>query len=157
MSNRKYEFDAVINKHPKLNAGFIEFPYDVKKEFGKSRVKVRALLDGHLYHGSLVNMGGTRHWLGITQEVRKVTEKNPGDNLHVIIEEDNDERIVDVPEDFMELMHREPGLVEFFNKLAYTHRKEYVRWIVESKKEETRKRRLTKAIEMLKENRKTPV
>ena len=157
MANKKYEFDAVINKHPKLNAGFIEFPYDVKKEFGNGRVKVKALLDGHFYQGSLVNMGGECHWLGITLEVRKATGKNPGDKVHVVIEEDKEERIVEVPEYFRELMLKEPGTFEYFNALSYTHRKEYVRWIIEAKKEETRNIRLKKAIAMLKENKKTPV
>jgi len=40
--------------------------------------------------------------------------------------------------------------------LSYTHRKEYVRWITEAKKEETRKNRFEKAIELLKKKTKTP-
>ena len=48
------------------------------------------------------------------------------------------------------------GLFSFFNALSYTHRKEYCRWITEAKKEETRLKRLGKAIEMLKKGVKTP-
>jgi uncharacterized protein YdeI (YjbR/CyaY-like superfamily) len=44
----------------------------------------------------------------------------------------------------------------FFEKLSYTHQKEYCRWIVEAKKEETRLRRLEKAIDLLKKGVKTP-
>ena len=156
MANRKFEFDAVIQKHPSLNSGFVEFPYDVKKEFGKNRVKVLALLDDHPYRGSLVKMGGECHWLGITQQVRAAIKKDPGDSVHVIIEEDKEERSVEVPEDLLELMGNEPGMVEFFNSLSFTHRKEYVRWITEAKKEETRRNRLSKAIEMLRSKRRTP-
>ena len=157
-SDKRFEFDAVINKHPELNAGFIEFPFDVKKEFnGKNRVKVKALIDGHSYKGSLVKMGSDCHWLGITQEIRKASGKNPGDKVHVIIEEDTEERIVEIPGDFMDLLKEEPVLLSYFNNLSFTHRKEYVRWITEAKKEDTRKRRLVKAIEMLGKNIKTPL
>jgi hypothetical protein len=157
MGKRKYEFDAIINKHEKVNAGFIEFPYDVKKEFnGKSRVKVKAVIDGFHYQGSLVKMGSPCHWLGITQEVRKAIGKEPGDKVHVIIEEDTVERVVEIPEDFLEMMKSEIGVFEYFSGLSFTHRKEYVRWITEAKKEETRKNRLGKAIELLKNKGKTP-
>jgi hypothetical protein len=152
----KYEFDAIMKKPEKVNSGYIEFPYDVKKEFNKNRVKVIARLDGFLYRGSLVKMGGDCHWLGITQETRKAIGKNPGDMVHIIIEEDIEERVVDIPEDFRKLMKKEPGLLDYFNSLSFTHRKEYVRWIVEAKKEETSNNRLGKAIEMLKEKKKTP-
>jgi hypothetical protein len=157
MEKKSYEFDAVIQKHERVNAGYIDFPYDVKSEFnGRNRVKVISLIDGYTYRGSLVKMGGDCHMLGITQEIRKATGKNPGDTVHIVIEEETEERTVKVPDDFMELMKNEAGMLEFFSKLSYTHRKEYVRWIVEAKKEETRKSRLVKAIEMLRNKTKTP-
>lgn len=156
MSERKYEFDALIKKHEQLNSGFIEFPYDVQKEFGKGRVKVKAVIDGFLYQGSLVKMGGDCHWLGINQEVRKAIGKNPGDKVHVIIKEDTEERVVEVPSDLLGLMGQDPELLLFFNKLSFTHKKEYVRWITEAKREETRKSRLVKAIEMMRNKIPTP-
>lgn len=157
MAAGKYEFDAVIRKHGSLDAGFVEFPYDAGKEFrGRKRVKIRALIDDCLYRGSLVRMGAECHWIGITQEIRRKTGKNPGDSVHVVIEEDKEERIVEVPADLLDLMAKEDGMVEFFNSLSFTHRKEYVKWIVEAKREETRRTRLIKAIEMLKAKRKTP-
>ena len=48
------------------------------------------------------------------------------------------------------------GLLPVFEKLSYTHRKEYCRWITDAKKEETRLKRLGKAIEMLKNGISTP-
>jgi len=156
MPAKKFEFNALIKKHETLNSGFIEFPYDVMKEFGKGRVKVKALIDGFEYHGSLVKMGGDSHWIGINQEVRKEIGKDPGDEVHVVIEEETEERTVEVPDDLLKLMQKEPEVLAFFNKLSFTHKKEYVRWITEAKREETRKVRLVKAIEMMKKNVKTP-
>jgi uncharacterized protein YdeI (YjbR/CyaY-like superfamily) len=51
---------------------------------------------------------------------------------------------------------KKEGLLPIFDKLSYTHRKEYCRWISEAKKEETRSRRLAKAVEMLRSGIKTP-
>jgi len=47
-------------------------------------------------------------------------------------------------------------VLPFFESLSYTHRKEYIRWITEPKTEATKSKRLTKAIEMLKQQVKTP-
>jgi uncharacterized protein YdeI (YjbR/CyaY-like superfamily) len=51
---------------------------------------------------------------------------------------------------------KKEGLFAVFKKLSYTHRKEYCRWITDAKKEETRLRRLEKAIEMLKKGATAP-
>jgi uncharacterized protein YdeI (YjbR/CyaY-like superfamily) len=64
-------------------------------------------------------------------------------------------RTVEVPEKFEKLMKNE-GLLPVFKDLSYTHQKEYCRWITEAKKEETRLKRLEKAIEMLKKGVSTP-
>ena len=60
-----------------------------------------------------------------------------------------------MPAQFEKLMNKE-GLLPVFKQLSYTHRKEYCRWITDAKKEETRLRRLGKAIEMLKKGVSTP-
>jgi uncharacterized protein YdeI (YjbR/CyaY-like superfamily) len=48
------------------------------------------------------------------------------------------------------------GVLPFFESLSFTHRKEYCRWITEAKKDETRARRLDKAIELLTDGVRTP-
>jgi uncharacterized protein YdeI (YjbR/CyaY-like superfamily) len=64
-------------------------------------------------------------------------------------------RVVEIPLAFKKMLKQE-DLLSAFEKLSYTHRKEYCRWITEAKKEETRLARLAKAIEMLKKGIKTP-
>ncbi len=44
---------------------------------------------------------------------------------------------------------KKAGVLPFFEGLSFTNRKEYARWISEAKKDETRERRLAKAIELL--------
>ena len=152
-----YEFDADIQKHTKLNAAFVEFPYDVEKEFGtKGQVKVVATFDGYEYRGSLAKMGYPCHRLGLTREVRNAIGKHPGDNVHVILKKDVEPRMVEVPADFEKLLDQNPEAKICFEGLSYTHRKEYVRWITDAKKRQTRENRLEKAIKMLMEKVKHP-
>lgn len=60
MNETIYRFEAVLQKVPDLNGAYVEFPYDVRAEFGKGRVKVHATFDGQPYDGSLVRMGTPR-------------------------------------------------------------------------------------------------
>ena len=75
---KTYEFDAVILKVPDIDGAYIEFPYDVKKEFGRGRVKVFATFDGEPYEGSLVRMGTPCHIIGIRKDIRAKINKQPG-------------------------------------------------------------------------------
>ncbi len=147
---KKFEFDAQIQPHESLNAGFIEIPFDVEKEFGKKgQVKVKASFDGHEYRGSMVKMKHPCYLIGITQKIRKVIGKNPGDIVHVIITEDDEPRTVDVPADMAKLLSSNKKAGDFFDSLSFTHKKEYVQWITDAKKEETRANRLEKALKLL--------
>lgn len=87
MNENIYEFEAVIKKVPDIDGAYIEFPYDVRKAFGKGRVKVTATFDGVEYNGSLVKMGTPCHIIGIRKDIRKKIGKQPGDIIKVTIKE----------------------------------------------------------------------
>lgn len=87
MNENIYEFEAVIKKVPDIDGAYIEFPYDVRKVFGKGRVKVTATFDGVEYNGSLVKMGTPCHIIGIRKDIRKKIGKQPGDIIKVTIKE----------------------------------------------------------------------
>ena len=132
------------------------FPYDTEKEFAtKGKVPVKATFDGAPVQGSLIKYGHPLHSLGILKAVREQIGKGPGDTIAVVVWKDDQVRTVAVPAEFEKLMKKE-GLLPVFEKLSYTHRKEYCRWITEAKKQETRLKRLEKAIEMLKAGVSTP-
>ncbi len=86
MPEKQYAFDAVLQKVPDLDAAYVEFPYDVRQEFGQGRVKVHATFDGVPYDGSLVRMGTPGHIIGVLKAIRKQIGKQPGDMVHVTIE-----------------------------------------------------------------------
>ena len=87
MKEKLYEFEAVLKKVPDLDGAYIEFPYDVRKEFGKGRVPVKAWFDGILDYGSLVRMGTPCHIIGIRKDIRAKIQKQPGDTVAVKIQE----------------------------------------------------------------------
>ncbi len=87
MNNKIYEFEAVIQKVPDINGAYVEFPFDVKEEFGKGRVKVKATFDGYEYEGSLVRMKTPCHIIGIKKDIREAIGKQPGDLIKITIVE----------------------------------------------------------------------
>jgi bifunctional DNA-binding transcriptional regulator/antitoxin component of YhaV-PrlF toxin-antitoxin module len=152
---KKYKFKAKIEAGDGGGA-YVLFPFDTEKEFGtKGRVPVKATFDSVDYAGSLIKYGNPQHVLGVPKAIRERIGKQPGDMIEVVVWQDDEERTVEVPVQFEKSLRRE-GLLPFFEKLSYTHRKEYCRWIADAKKEETRRKRLEKAIEMLTSGVKTP-
>lgn len=93
MKEKVYTFQAVIEPVPEKGGAYIRFPYDVRKEFGKGRVKVHATFDGIPYDGSIVNMGvknedGTVCYiLEVRKEIREKMNKQPGDVIQVTVAE----------------------------------------------------------------------
>ena len=85
------EFDAEIIKVPDIDGAYVKMPFDIRKEFGKGRVKVHATFDGEPYDGSIVNMGlknedgSICYIIGIRKEIRKKIGKQPGDSIKVTI------------------------------------------------------------------------
>ena len=72
---------------PDIDGAYIEIPFDVKTEFGKGRVPVRATFDGEPYEGSLVKMKTPCHIIGIRKEIRAKIGKQPGHMIKVTIQE----------------------------------------------------------------------
>lgn len=64
------------------------------------------------------------------------------------------DRVLEVPEYIREMLNSHPQEKKFFDGLAYTHQKDYVGWISEAKRPETRQRRLQQMLERLKEGKK---
>jgi hypothetical protein len=152
---KKYKFKARIEAADPGGA-YALFPYDVEKEFGtKGKVPVKATFNGVPYAGSLVKYGNPQHMLPILKAIREQIGKGPGDMIEIELWKDAEQRTIEVPTQFKEAMEKQ-GVISIFDHLSYSHRKEYCRWIAEAKREETRLRRMEKAVAMLKNGVKTP-
>lgn len=139
------------------NAGgggaFVEIPFDVEAAFGSKRPKIKALIEGVPYRGTLVRMGSDCHMLIILKDIRAQIGKTFGDEIKVSVEADLEERVVTLPVELKRVFKAEKEAKAFFDKLSYTHQREYVTWIEEAKRQETRQNRILKTIELLKKGK----
>jgi len=150
---KKQTFTATIQ-----NAGgggaFVEVPFDVEEAFGSKRPKVKAIIEGVPYRGILTRMGGDHHLLIILKGIREQIDKTFGDEVKITVEPDTEPRLIEIPKDLMKELKKDKEAKAFFDKLSYTHQREYVTWLNEAKREDTRQNRVVKTIEMLKQGQK---
>jgi len=150
------EFEAEIVRNTRVaNASaFIEFPHDLLETFGVGNlVPVVATFDGRVtYRGSLAKMGGPRAALVLRKDVRSELGKEPGDRVGVSLRLDDSPREVEVPSDLAAALER-AGVRDRFGALATSHRREFVRWVEEAKRPETRQRRIDGTCAMVGEGR----
>ncbi|HKR70774.1 MAG TPA: YdeI/OmpD-associated family protein [Streptosporangiaceae bacterium] len=115
---------------------------------GAKRFPVVATVNGYTWRTSVARMGG-EFLVGLSKEVRTRAGVEAGDNVEVSLELDAAPREVEVPEALAVALAADPQAKASFEQMAFTHRKEYARWIAEAKKEETRERRVGQAVEMI--------
>jgi Domain of unknown function (DUF1905)/Bacteriocin-protection, YdeI or OmpD-Associated len=144
------DFDGVIEAASETGGGaFVGFPFDVAETFGvKGRVPVKVLFDDVPYTGSLVKYGRPEHMMPMLKEIQQKLGKTIGDTVHVRIELDASERVVELSGDMSDALTA-AGLITQFRDMAYTHQREYARWIDEAKRSETRASRIEKMVTMI--------
>ena len=92
--------------------------------------------------------GDGYHRLSVPRRVRAALAKSPGGHIKVELWNDEAPRGVEMPAEFDALLRQE-HLQSTFSALTVTRRKEYRNWITSAKRAETRQRRMSKAIELL--------
>ncbi|MBL8092249.1 MAG: YdeI/OmpD-associated family protein, partial [Anaerolineales bacterium] len=90
----------------------------------------------------------------ILKDIREKIGKTFGDKIKITVELDTEPRVLELPKELIKELKKDKEAKTFFDRLSYTHQREYVLWINEAKKEETRQNRIVKAIEMLKKGKK---
>ena len=150
---KKHSFTAIIQTAGGGGA-FVEVPFDVEAAVGSKKPKVKATFEGVPYRGILTRMGTEHHLLIILKDIREKIGKTFGDEVKITVEPDTEPRVIEVPAELKKAFKNEKEAKAFFDKLSYTHQREYVMWINEAKREETRQNRIVKAIEMLKKGQK---
>jgi Bacteriocin-protection, YdeI or OmpD-Associated/Domain of unknown function (DUF1905) len=148
-------FTAELADSGRGGGRWIEIPFDPKAEFGEARAPVAGTVNGAPFRSRLSVYGG-RTYLGLRKEIRDAAAIDVGDRVEVVIERDDAPREVEVPEALTTALASESAAQRVFDGLSFTHRKEYAQWIAEAKKEDTRARRVERAIAMLREGVKHP-
>jgi uncharacterized protein YdeI (YjbR/CyaY-like superfamily) len=118
------------------------------------RAPVRGTIDGYPFTTTVARYGGV-DYLAFRREVREAAGVEVGTTVAIEVELDTSERVVEVPED-LAMTLSDGGVRETFDQLSYTHQKEYVSWVEEAKREETRTTRIRRTVELIGGGAKTP-
>jgi hypothetical protein len=127
-------------------------PKEVAATFGSKRPPVVAHVNGVEYRSRLAVYGG-QSYLGLRKDLLKQLAVGAGDVVQVELAEDHQERVVVEPPELTAALAENPAAKAAYEKLPFTHRNEYARWIDEGKKPETRADRVAKTIKRLTEPR----
>ena len=145
----KYEFDAIIEIPANTPGAYVRFPYDPFTCFGKKNlVPIECTIDGISYRGSIANMG-VGACIGILKTIRDRLGKGAGDRVHLVVWQDATTRVIETPPDLAIALKGNPLAAAAWEKLSYSHKREHVEAITSAKKEETRRTRIEKTLEML--------
>jgi Bacteriocin-protection, YdeI or OmpD-Associated/Domain of unknown function (DUF1905) len=119
---------------------------------GAKRFPVRATVNGYTWRTTVARMRG-EFLLGLSRGVRESAGVEAGDEVEVVLELDTAPREVEVPETLARALMSDPAASAAFEALSFTNRKEYARWISEAKRDETRERRVSQALELLRQGK----
>jgi hypothetical protein len=134
----------------------IRLPFDPGQEFGTGRAPVRVWVnDAEPFRTTVAIYAGIA-WVGLRKDQQAAFGVGPGDEVQVRIEPDDEPRVVDLPAELAAALTDAPQAAAAFERLSFTHRKEYARWVAEAKREQTRLDRAAKAVSMLGQGVRTP-
>jgi hypothetical protein len=140
-------FRVLLEKDDNSEATGIAIPFDVLKVFGtRARVPVRGTINGFPYRSSISPMGKGCHFMAVNKSLREGAKAKGGDIITVVMERDEEPRVITPPPELASALKTNEEAKATWEKLSYTHQKEYAKAIEEAKKPETRARRLEKAI-----------
>jgi antitoxin component of MazEF toxin-antitoxin module len=145
-------FHTTILKSGETATGF-RVPEDVVEALGAGRrPKVRVTINGFTYRTSIATVDGSP-MVGVSAENRAGAGVQGGDEVDVDIEVDTAPREVRVPRELAEALDAEPAARATFDALSYSNKSWHAIQIESAKTDETRRRRLEKSIEALKQGK----
>ncbi|GIF25394.1 hypothetical protein BJ973_003671 [Actinoplanes tereljensis] len=115
---------------------------------GRKAFPVRVTVNGVTLPLRLARMGG-ENMIGLARAAREQAGVTIGAAYEVNIAAEDGFRAVEVPDDLAAALATDDKARTTFEAMAYSHRKEFVRWITEAKREATRTQRVAKTLEML--------
>jgi hypothetical protein len=147
-------FRAIVEREG--TGTFLRVPPDVVADLGtRKRPPVRVTVGGRTFR-STIAVYGDDFFLPLNAANRKAAGVVAGDPVDVTIELDEEPRVVEVPEDLAVALAADTSAAAAFEGLSYSHRREYVEWIDEAKRTETRARRISGTVERLRAGRTAP-
>ena len=128
----------------------MKIPFSVEKVWGtRARLSVQGSINGFAFRSSIFPMGNGTHSMMVNKTMQAGAAAKPGDTVKVTMAPDTVPRVVTVPAELKKAFTRNKAAKDAFKKMPYSHKKEYVGFIVEAKQAETRARRVAKALPMM--------
>ena len=127
---------------------WVVVPFEARETFGEARPPVRGTVNGVEFRSRLAVYGGVTV-LGLRKEIREAAGIEVGDAVDVSLERDDAPREVDLPPALAEALAADPAAQAAFDKLAFTHRREYAEWVADAKRDATRERRVAETLSRL--------
>ena len=146
------KFRATVRSAGKTATG-IEIPPEVVEDLGAGKKPpIRVTINGNTYRSTIASRGG-RYMVGVSADNRAGARVSGGDEIDVDIVLDTAPREVSVPPDFAAALDAEPDARRTFDGLSYSNKSWHVLQIEGAKTDETRRRRIGKSVEALREGR----
>jgi Bacteriocin-protection, YdeI or OmpD-Associated/Domain of unknown function (DUF1905) len=130
-------------------------PFSVEEVFGtRARVSVKGTINGFPFRSSLFPMGDSQHFMMVNQQMWAGAKIKEGRGVEVALQLDTAIRTVEMPHELKTALARNKTARHLFEKLAYSHKREFIRWIEAAKRPETRMQRIRKTVMMIVKGRK---
>jgi hypothetical protein len=141
-------FSAILTKNDSGGC-MVEIPFDPKAEFGKVRAPVKVTVNGFTFRTTIAAMRGC-NLIGINKANQAEAGIKPGDKITLAVELDTEPRVVTVPDDLAAALRKNKKLLAAWEKMSYSHKREYVQELEGAKRPETRAKRLAQTLAALK-------
>jgi bifunctional DNA-binding transcriptional regulator/antitoxin component of YhaV-PrlF toxin-antitoxin module len=147
---RAVTFTATLEESGRGGGRWVVAPFDARTVFGQPRPPVRGTVNGMPIRGRLALYGG-QTVLGLRREIREAAGIDVGDVVEVALELDDAPHEVRAPAELQAVLAAAAELRAIHDALAFTHRREYVEWVGDAKRQATRDARAAKAAQMLRD------
>jgi hypothetical protein len=115
----------------------------------RGRVWLRGTLEGHPFWVAAQPMGDGNHWVTVNREMRAEMGLVGDEEVEAVFVQADGPPELTVPDDLRRALESHEEARALFERMSHNHRKEYIRWVAEAKRPETRARRASQAIERI--------
>ena len=147
----KQRFTVELERTGKT-ATMFRIPFDLEETFGRARPPVKVTIRGHTWRTTPGVYGGVGYVV-VNRAVKAATGVDAPDRVAVVMELDKEPRRVRIPTDLARALADDADAKAAFAGLSFTHRREYVEWVKEAKRPETRRRRIEQTVERVRARR----
>jgi Bacteriocin-protection, YdeI or OmpD-Associated/Domain of unknown function (DUF1905) len=127
----------------------VPLTFEQREELGGGvRIPIAGTVNGTPFRTTSFRMGDFTG-IAFREEFQRAAGVSPSDEVDLEINRDTAERTVEPPPALAVALAADPAAQAAFDRMSYTHRREYAEWIADAKQEATRARRVARALELL--------